>query len=123
MKNKSREHEPDGRFTKTPPGEPHRWKKGESGNPSGRRSHRQLTEALKAELAKGDTAIEIIRKVVSLAKGRERWAVELIFDRVEGKAHQPVDIYAELVAQASEAGIPEAEAIAIAEEIIKERGL
>ena len=97
------------------------FKKGQSGNPSGRPAHKQMTETLKAELAKDNVTVDIIKKVVMLVKAGERWAVELIFDRIDGKRVSRVDIRARLVERAKAAGIDPDEAIAAADAIIKER--
>ncbi len=115
---------PNGRFARNgvAPGKQHRWKKGESGNPRGRRSTKLMTEMLRAALAKGDVTEKIIDKLVKLALNGERWAVEMIFDRIDGKPVVRVDIRSRLVKQAEEAGIDPKEAVTIAEGIIKERG-
>ncbi len=115
---------PNGRFAKNgaSPGKPHRWKKGQSGNIKGRRSNKLMTEMLRTALAKGDVTEKIIAKLIKLALDGERWAVELIFDRIDGKPIVRVDIRSRLVEQAKEAGIDPKEAVAIAERIIKDRG-
>ncbi len=116
-----------GRFSKNGK-EPHKnvnatsFKPGQSGNPRGRRSNKLMTEMLRAALAKGDITEKIIDKLVKLALDGERWCVELIFDRIDGKPIVRVDIRSRLVEQAKEAGIDPKEAVAIAERIIKDRG-
>ena len=69
-----------------------RWLPGQSGNPQGRPSQRgRLTRALRTragEPADGgdETRAERLAETVwRLALGGERWAVELIFNRLEGR--------------------------------------
>ena len=112
----------NGRFLKNGKNNPGRhYKPGESGNPRGRPAHKTMTEGLKAELARGNHSQEIIEKVGGLAIKGERWATELIWDRVDGRPVTRVDIRARLVARATAAGIDPDEAIAAADAIIKER--
>lgn len=70
------------------------WVKGQSGNPKGRapltteqKRVRELTRRLKTK-----DFIDIIDKVIYLAKRGEKWAVELIFKYQIGLPKQSVDV-------------------------------
>ncbi len=58
--------------------------KGVSGNPDGRPPRKFLTKELTAAID-GPTRKILIAKIIGYAKAGERWAMELIFDRIEGK--------------------------------------
>ena len=85
--------EPEKHVAITPPArDDHgRWRAGQSGNPKGRpRGPACLTDGLRKELAEvlpsGQTvAQDIAKTVIALARGGERWACELVWDRVEGR--------------------------------------
>jgi len=74
------------------------WQPGQSGNPNGRPPKAKcLTDLLRKKLAEkgpdGKQNIEIItEKVIHLARMGERWAAELIYDRLEGKPAQAVQL-------------------------------
>jgi len=74
------------------------WQPGQTGNPNGRPPKvKCLTDLLRKRLAKkganGKTNLEIItNKVLELALNGERWAVELIYDRIEGKPRQALEL-------------------------------
>jgi hypothetical protein len=74
----------------------HGWgfKKGISGNPSGRPSEKPISDRLKAILANPDTLEKFTRSAVKRAiKGHPKlW--ELVTERVEGKVAQQVDLHA-----------------------------
>jgi len=75
------------------------WEKGKSGNPNGRpRKNRCIPDLLRRI---GDEEIDtkggriskleaVLRKTYQLAFDGERWAVEFIADRTEGKAIQSI---------------------------------
>ena len=74
------------------------WKPGKSGNPNGRPPNAKcLTDLLRRKLAKKDAdgkpKMEVITdKVIALALFGERWAGELIYDRLEGKPAQALEL-------------------------------
>ncbi len=76
-----------------------RFTPGQSGNPGGRPSRKPLTDLLVAALDRtvgsGDTTAAelIVRKLVSRARAGDRWAVELLFDRVEGRPVASLDAH------------------------------
>jgi uncharacterized membrane-anchored protein len=75
--------------------EPHKYKKGQSGNPNGRPKMPNLKEAIARILAEekdGKTALDAILAALraKAAKGDVRAAQEL-FDRGYGRAHQFID--------------------------------
>ena len=74
---------------------PHRWKKGESGNPNGRpKKEYAIPDMLRSILAEDDKMIaekrsnleSICRTAVNQAKGGDKDARNWISDRTEGKA-------------------------------------
>ena len=74
------------------------WQPGQTGNPNGRPPKvKCLTDLLRKKLAAkgpdGKPNIEAItKKVMELALNGERWAVELIWDRIEGKPAQALQL-------------------------------
>jgi hypothetical protein len=74
------------------------WKPGQSGNPMGRAKHKPFTDALRVELAAagedGRKLRQIAAKVIELAEEGDLEAVKLIWDRLEGRPMQQVDITA-----------------------------
>ena len=75
------------------------WKKGESGNYSGRpKKDRALTAALEAAVDKQ----ELADKLVELAMGGDMMAVRYIYDRIEGSPTQRHEVDAETVQRAME---------------------
>lgn len=61
------------------------------GNTNGAKKNRLLTSALTRELVQSpEDATAIARKLIECAKAGESWAVALIYDRVDGKAKQPI---------------------------------
>ena len=83
--------------SKKVPGKP--FKKGQSGNPNGRpKKGLAIADILNAKSSEADESGEtmkekMLRKVYALATGPrpERWAVEFIADRTEGKALERID--------------------------------
>jgi hypothetical protein len=80
-------------------GKPYRWKKGESGNPSGRPKSKTLSEAYKNMLeelvpndAEGRTWAELIAEgqIRDAVRGNVQAAKE-IADRTEGRARQAIE--------------------------------
>lgn len=80
-------------------GKPHRWKKGQSGNPSGRPKSKTLSDAYKNKLeelvpndAEGRTWAELIAEgqIRDAVKGNVQAARE-IADRTEGRARQAIE--------------------------------
>src|SRR5271157_1358196 len=81
---------------------PYRWKKGcPSPNPGGRPRTAHISQALRAALENGE-AEQLASVLVALARGRKRGspvqiaALREIADRTEGKAHQSVQVDANL---------------------------
>ena len=73
--------------------------KGQSGNPSGRRHEQKFRSMLEVALADhGKDQTPRLRKiadqVVTAAEKGERWAIEMIADRLDGKPHQSQSIQA-----------------------------
>ena len=73
--------------------------KGQSGNPSGRRHEQKFRSMLEIALADhGQDQTPRLRKiadqVVIAAEKGERWAIEMIADRLDGKPHQSQSIQA-----------------------------
>ena len=72
------------------------FKKGVSGNPGGKAGDKIFTEALRVAVNRADgkgrkKIAELADTLVSCAlDDREGWAFNLIYDRLEGKAVQPV---------------------------------
>lgn len=65
-----------------------RWKPGNSGNPHGRPARKAFTDALIQQLDGSSDAQDIVQKVIELARQGERWAVELVWTRLEGRPWQ-----------------------------------
>ncbi len=86
---------------KFPPGNKigNRFKKGETGNPSGRPKLTRLTDALREQLAETNPdapeetqAEQIARALISEAKTGNVQAIREIADRTEGKPKQAIDL-------------------------------
>ena len=74
--------------------------KGQSGNQSGRRHEQKFRSMLEVALADhGKDQTPRLRKIADLvmtaAEKGERWAIEMIADRLDGKPHQSQPIQAE----------------------------
>lgn len=75
-----------------------RWEKGQSGNPNGRPPKvKCLTDLLRSGLAEkgrdGKPKMQlVVDRVIRLALQGERWAVELIYERLEGKPAQALTL-------------------------------
>jgi len=64
------------------------WKPGQSGNPAGRpKKGETLTDILNERLDKE----AFVNKVIELAQSGDRKAIELIWERVEGKVPDKID--------------------------------
>lgn len=71
----------------------HRYQKGQSGNPSGKSKTKWLSDALKMELAQNpQKARNIARKVIEMAEEGDLEATKLVFDRLEGRPTQAIEI-------------------------------
>jgi hypothetical protein len=97
-----------------------RFVKGHSGNPKGRPKNKTPSEWLRERLERGNTMEKVMSMVVSLALKGERWAVELIFDRMEGKPLQVIDIEQRIIAAAEREGVDPKEAVETAQRILAE---
>jgi hypothetical protein len=91
-------------------GKPHRWKKGQSGNPSGRPKSKTLSDAYKSKLEEpvpndpeGRTWAELIAaaQVRDAVRGNVQAARE-IADRTEGRARQAIEFEDKTLANAFE---------------------
>ena len=74
------------------------WKKGQSGNPAGRTTDKALTEALRIELREAGKdgltrSRRVVRKLLQVAEEGNVTAIQLVFDRLEGKAPQSIDMH------------------------------
>lgn len=75
------------------------WKKGQSGNPNGRpRKNKALSEELRRllqgqALGKKETNLQVIvAKLVALAREGDKDAIRYIFDRLEGRPAQALEL-------------------------------
>lgn len=68
------------------------WKAGESGNPEGTRSRTPVRDCFYRLNAQSDGQLvrDICEKVAELARKGEAWAVQAVFDRMDGKPSQAV---------------------------------
>jgi hypothetical protein len=70
------------------------WKKGQSGNPGGKRQHKLFRDALMRSVleCKGDKKkIDIIAdKITSMAMKGDLFAMRELFDRIDGRVPQPI---------------------------------
>jgi len=75
-----------------------KWEAGQSGNPHGRpRKDNALSDLLRKALGKtGEDGVRnresIVGEVVRLARLGEEWAVKLVWDRIEGRPAQAVQL-------------------------------
>ena len=70
------------------------WKAGESGNPGGRLKEKQFLAALQRAIA-ADDGVQLRKAAEQLLKcaaNGEGWAIKELADRLDGKAHQSVDM-------------------------------
>lgn len=68
------------------------WRPGQCGNPNGRPSRKTFTDGLMRQLDESGAEEDIIRMVIELARQGERWAVELIWNRLEGKPRPAIEL-------------------------------
>lgn len=74
------------------------WQKGQSGNGGGSQKRRLITGHIERELLQAAKAGEttkaraIARKVVEMAEDGDRWAVQFVTERTEGRPDQHVSI-------------------------------
>lgn len=68
------------------------WQKGQSGNPEGRPESRPFLGVLRRAIAQNDGVKlrECAEKLLDLASKGEPWAVQMLADRLDGKATQEV---------------------------------
>jgi hypothetical protein len=71
------------------------WKPGASGNPKGRKAEKPFLDALRMEIAAaGENHFalrQIAKQVIAKATDGEPWAVQLMFERLDGKVPQPIE--------------------------------
>jgi hypothetical protein len=69
------------------------FKKGTSGNPSGKAKTQWLTDALRLELAQNPgRARKIADKIIGMAEEGDLQAANIVFDRLEGRPMQQLQI-------------------------------
>ena len=74
------------------------WKKGESGNPQGSQKRRLITGNIERALSEaaasgnGNKARAIAEQVVKMAEEGDRWAIQFVTERTEGRPDQNVNI-------------------------------
>jgi hypothetical protein len=72
------------------------WKPGASGNPKGRKAEKPFLDAVRMEIAEaGENHRKlraIAKTVLDKAEAGESWAVQLLFERLDGKVPQPVEV-------------------------------
>lgn len=66
------------------------FKKGQSGNPGGRKDEKKFSAALDRAIAQddGERLRKAAEKLLTLASDGEAWAVKELADRLDGKPHQ-----------------------------------
>ena len=76
-----------------------KWKKGESGNPNGRpRKNKSLSEELRRVLQERAPDLEqtnlqvIVAKLVEMARDGDKDILRYVFDRLEGRPAQAVEL-------------------------------
>jgi membrane carboxypeptidase/penicillin-binding protein PbpC len=70
-----------------------RFKPGQSGNPSGRSKFKLLTDALRAEATQNPTKVRAMAAaILEAASTGDLQAAAFIFDRLEGKPQQSIEI-------------------------------
>jgi len=71
------------------------FQKGKSGNPGGRRKDKLARAALLMVLKEDGEDMPVLREImdrlVTAAVDGERWAIQMLFDRLDGKATQAVE--------------------------------
>lgn len=67
---------------------------GQSGNPSGTKTHKRFMEAVNRAIAQDDSKRlrDTAEKLLDLASVGEPWAVQMLADRLDGKPHQSTSI-------------------------------
>jgi hypothetical protein len=69
------------------------FKKGTSGNPSGRSKTKLLTDQIRAELVQHpEKARAIATKLIDMAIGGDLQAATIVMDRIEGRPTQQIDV-------------------------------
>jgi hypothetical protein len=107
-----------------------RFRAGQSGNPGGRPKHKPLTDELVRLLkAKPDGSAQtnarlVAEKLIANARAGDVPSARLLFEYVEGKPVQPVEIEIRETAEriAAESGLDATELIRRAEAIVGARG-
>jgi hypothetical protein len=73
-----------------------KWEKGSSGNPGGRPVYKPFIDAVNIEIAAaGPDRIKlrrIAKKILDEAEEGAPWACQLLFERLDGKVPQPVEV-------------------------------
>ena len=74
------------------PGAPHRWKKGQSGNPGGRPKSRPITEAMRKALEAGDLAsmADLAKTGIEKAMAGDHRFWHDVMDRLDGPVRQEI---------------------------------
>lgn len=69
------------------------WKPGISGNPNGNSKMRMLSDDLRKVLVQNPARLrKITETLVTMAEEGDLSAIQLVFDRLEGRAHQTIAI-------------------------------
>lgn len=79
-----------------------------------------MTDLLRQTLDIDNNRERIIQKVIDLAIKGERWAAELVWDRIEGKPLQVIDIEQRIIEAAEKEGVDPVEAVKTAQRILEE---
>lgn len=76
----------------------HQWKKGQSGNPKGRPINPlSLTALLNKKLSENpEDAEAIVNALIALGKGKDMRAIEMSFERIDGKVIERHEISGEM---------------------------
>jgi hypothetical protein len=62
-----------------------------AGNQNAAKSNRMMAEALRRELTQDpEQVLTVVKKLLTCAKAGEAWAMQMVFERVDGKLPQPI---------------------------------
>lgn len=75
------------------------WQPGQSGNPGGRWAEKPFVDALRRVLKQehnGEALRHIANRLIDLAIAGEAWAVQMVAERLDGKAPQEIKLTREV---------------------------